>query len=121
MNPMRVEPSSAAGSEAKAPERQAGLRKSGADTVNLGPPFHEMIMINRKTWFVSYRLQPRIRAGHARTSKTFESESEAKAFAHELPPAVRDVTAGTINPHVPKKFYGSAQIFKWLAHDRSKD
>jgi hypothetical protein len=69
------------------------------------PIFHEMIMLNRKTWFVSYRLEPRpIRAGHARTSKTFASESEAKAFARELPPAVRDVTAGTLNPHVPKKF-----------------
>jgi hypothetical protein len=79
-------------------------------------------MRNRKTWFVSYRLEPRpIRAGHARTSKTFESESEAKAFARELPPAVRDVTAGTLNPHVPKKLYGSAQIFKWLADDRSED
>jgi hypothetical protein len=77
-------------------------------------------MSNRKTWFVSYRLQPRpVRAGHARTSKTFESESEAKAFARELPSAVSDVTAGTINPHVPKKFYGSADIFKWLADDPS--
>jgi hypothetical protein len=77
-------------------------------------------MSNRKTWFVSYRLQPRpVRAGHARTSKTFGSESEAKAFARELPSAVSDVTAGTINPHVPKKFYGSADIFKWLADDPS--
>jgi hypothetical protein len=83
---------------------------------------HEPIMSDRKTWFVSYRLSPRpVRAGHARASKTFESEAEAKAFARELPPAVRDVSAGTINPHVPKKFYGSARIHNWLADDRSDD
>ena len=77
-------------------------------------------MNSRKTWFVSYRLDPRpVRAGHARTSETFASEAEAKSFARELPSAVSDITAGTINPHVPKKFYGSADIFKWLADDPS--
>jgi hypothetical protein len=93
---------------------------TGADPLHRRAYFNELIMSNRKTWFVSYRLQPRpVRAGHARTSKTFGSESEAKAFARELPSAISDVTAGTINPHVPKKFYGSADIFKWLADDPS--
>jgi hypothetical protein len=75
-------------------------------------------MSNLNTWFVSYRLQPRpVRAGHARTSKTFESEAEAKAFARGLPLAVCDITAGTINPHLPKKFYGSASILDWITDD----
>lgn len=72
-------------------------------------------MGNRKTWFVSYRAEGRLpRDGHARTSKTFASEADAKAFVRKLP-RESDITAGTINPHFPKKFYGSARIAGWLS------
>jgi hypothetical protein len=69
-----------------------------------------------KTWFVSYRRASRaVRSGHARTTDNFESEAEAKSFARTLPAQGSDPNAGTINPLMPKQFFGSAKIKDWLA------
>jgi hypothetical protein len=69
-----------------------------------------------KIWFVSYRRGSRpVRSGHARTTDNFESEAEAKSFARTLPAQGSDPNAGTINPHMPKRFFGSAKIKDWLA------
>ena len=71
-----------------------------------------------KAWFVSYRHKSRpARSGHARMTETFETEAEARAFARTLLEGI-DINAGTINPHLPKKFFGSAKIKEWLEeHD----
>jgi hypothetical protein len=67
------------------------------------------------TWFVTYR-----RIDHApgdrrdRSSKQFANEQDAKAFAKERLKENPDVTAGTLNPHAPKRFIGSAGIENWL-------
>jgi hypothetical protein len=74
-----------------------------------------------KTWFVSYRRISRIaRSGHARMTKTFGSEAEAKSFARTLPAEGCDINAGTINPHKPKQFFGSANINDWLAEEPTR-
>jgi hypothetical protein len=66
-----------------------------------------------KTWFVSYRRKSRHpRSGHARMTETFETEGEARAFARN---------SGTINPHLPEKFFGSAKINDWLAEEWDAD
>jgi hypothetical protein len=71
-----------------------------------------------KTWFVSYRRRERpARSGHARKTETFESEAEAKSFARTLSAKDSDITTGSINPHMPKKLYGSGQIDGWLAEE----
>lgn len=67
------------------------------------------------SWFVTY--QPRGRhpgAGYTRMSEQFASEQDAKAFARARLADGPDITAGTINPHQPKRFIGSAQIVDWL-------
>jgi hypothetical protein len=69
-----------------------------------------------KTWFVSYRRSRSPGSGHARVTETFESEAEAKDFARRLSPQ-GNINAGTINPHRPKKFFGSANINEWLAKE----
>jgi hypothetical protein len=38
----------------------------------------------------------------------------AKSFARALPVQGSDINAGTINPHMTKKFFGSAKINEWL-------
>jgi hypothetical protein len=74
-----------------------------------------------KTWFVSYRRKSRpARSGHARKTETFESEAEAKSFARTLSAKDSEINAGTINPHIPKKFFGSAQINDWLAEEPTR-
>jgi hypothetical protein len=68
------------------------------------------------TWFVSYRpLGPR---ESGRLSETFPNELEAKAFAKARLADARNITAGTINPHLPKRVIGSAQIIAWLNEAR---
>jgi hypothetical protein len=71
-----------------------------------------------KTWFVSFRPNDADRLpqanGQRRMSETFATEAEAKAFAAERLADSADITAGTLNPVVPKRTLGSAGIKAWL-------
>jgi hypothetical protein len=53
--------------------------------------------------------------GQRRMSEKFANEDDAKVFARARLAERPGVTAGTINPHSPKCFIGSAQIVDWLA------
>jgi hypothetical protein len=71
---------------------------------------------NRSIWFVSYvpnseRSSDRV---FRRVTKRFLSESDAKTFAIARLADATKLTAGTINPHVPKRVVGSAEILDWL-------
>jgi hypothetical protein len=69
------------------------------------------------SWYVSFEM-PRPLSGekrpYLRTTRTFESEIEAKNFAKERLQESPDVNAGTLNPVLPKRVITSAQIYKWL-------
>jgi hypothetical protein len=65
-------------------------------------------------WFVTYKPRQRPCRGYKRRSETFVSEREAKLFAQAQWRDGADITAGTINPHLPKRFIGSAAIADWL-------
>jgi hypothetical protein len=66
-------------------------------------------------WYVSYTVQsdhgPR---RNARQTKTFDTEEHAKLFAREIAAGNLRLTAGTINPHSPKKIVSAAEIATWL-------
>jgi hypothetical protein len=67
------------------------------------------------TWFVTYQPVGRIpKNGYSRTSKQFANEQDAKAFAKDRLAEGLELTAGTLNPHSPKRFIGSARILDWL-------
>jgi len=66
------------------------------------------------TWYVSFRKPGDASGAYVRNSATFESEIKAKEFAGERLVEGCDVSAGTINPHRPKKTIGPVQILKWL-------
>ncbi len=53
-----------------------------------------------KKWYVSF-----VPAGRKakRTAKTFETEDQAKAFALNILATGLAVSAGTLNPHLPKR------------------
>jgi hypothetical protein len=51
---------------------------------------------------------------HARATKTFCSELEAKKFARAKLVDTLNVSAGTLNPHLPKRTIAAAQILEWL-------
>jgi hypothetical protein len=66
-------------------------------------------------WYVSYTVKsdqsPR---RYARRTKTFETEESAKLFVREITVDRRGFTAGTINPHLPKRIVSPDEIATWL-------
>ena len=68
---------------------------------------------SKGTWYVSFEL-PREKRKHARSTETFRSELEAKNFARAKLAETQNVTAGTLNPHLPKRTIAAAQILEWL-------
>jgi hypothetical protein len=68
---------------------------------------------SQDTWYVSFEL-PRGNRKHARATETFRSEVEAKKFATAKLAETQHVTAGTLNPHQPKRTIAAAQILEWL-------
>jgi hypothetical protein len=58
-------------------------------------------------------LRPGKRA-FSRATETFRSELEAKDFARQKLSETQNVTAGTLNPYLPKRVISAAQIELWL-------
>jgi hypothetical protein len=55
-------------------------------------------------WYVSYTVQSdRGPRRYARVTKTFDTEEHAKLFVREIAADNQRITAGTINPHSPKR------------------
>ena len=65
------------------------------------------------TWYVSFEL-PQGKRALARATKTFPNEREAKKFAIAKLIDTPNVTAGTLNPHLPKRTIATRQILEWL-------
>jgi hypothetical protein len=67
------------------------------------------------TWYVSFEL-PRVeRNGKLpRVTKTFLNEREAKKFAKAKLVDTQNVSAGTLNPHLPKRTIAPTLIPEWL-------
>ena len=56
-----------------------------------------------------------------RLTNTFETEAEAKEFARTKFDGGLIVTAGTINPHLPRRAIPSEEIPAWLESDSRPD
>jgi hypothetical protein len=75
------------------------------------------------TWYVSFepiKLRPGRRA-FSRATETFRSELEAKDFARQKLAETQNVSAGTLNPYLPKRVISSAQIAQWLQEPSNTD
>jgi hypothetical protein len=68
---------------------------------------------SQATWYVSFEL-PQGKRSSARTTETFPNEREAKKFARAKLLDTPNVTAGTLNPHLPKRTIAATQIVQWL-------
>jgi hypothetical protein len=70
------------------------------------------------TWYVSIYVPTEEKNGHySRRSQTFARESDAKRFAAAKIAAGAEVSAGTLNPVVPKRIVGPSQIEAWLSEE----
>ena len=68
---------------------------------------------SRGTWYVSFELRRQKRT-HTRATETFPNELEAKKFARAKLVDTPNVSAGTLNPHLPKRTIAAAQMLEWL-------
>jgi hypothetical protein len=66
------------------------------------------------TWYVSFELPPRGKRKRARATETFQSELKAKKFARAKLAKTLNVSAGTLNPHLPKRTIAPMQMLEWL-------
>jgi hypothetical protein len=57
----------------------------------------------------------------ARATETFPNEREAKKFARAKLVETPNVTAGTLNPHLPKRTIAATQIVQWLEQTDGPD
>jgi hypothetical protein len=70
----------------------------------------------QNTWYVSVDIPHQEKTGHySRRAQAFASETDAKKFAVAKLAAGLEVSAGTINPFVPKRVVGPLQIKQWLS------
>ena len=72
------------------------------------------------TWYVSFELPPGKRA-RARSTETFPDEREAKKFAKPKLVDTPNVTAGTLNPHLPKRTIAATLMLEWLEEPDAAD
>ena len=68
-------------------------------------------------WYVTFEV-PRsgtlVQRRNPRLTKTFETEAEARDFARTKFDGGLIVTAGTINPHLPRRAIPSEEIPAWV-------
>ena len=71
----------------------------------------------KHTWYVTFEV-PRsgtlVQRRNPNLTKTFETEAEAKDFARTKFHSGLIVTAGTVNPHLPRRAIPSKEIPAWL-------
>jgi hypothetical protein len=71
----------------------------------------------KHTWYVTFEV-PRSNAlakrRHPQLSRTFETEAEARDFARAKFQNGLIVTAGTVNPHLPRRAIPSEEIPAWI-------
>ena len=72
------------------------------------------------TWYVAFEQQMRKR-GRTRATETFPNERDAKKFARAKLVETQKVSAGTLNPHLPKRTIASAQMLEWLEEPDEDD
>jgi hypothetical protein len=70
---------------------------------------------SKGTWYVSFWSNERVgKRARPRVTEVFRNEQDAKAFARAKLAEALNVTAGTLNPHQPKRIIASAQTLDWL-------
>ena len=74
-------------------------------------------------WYVTFEVPRRgtlVQRRSPRSTRTFETEAEAKAFARVKFDDGLIVTAGTINPYSPRTAIASEGIPRWLENGQEQ-
>jgi hypothetical protein len=71
---------------------------------------------SKHTWYVSFKPETPLpgKRHHSRVTETFSNEADAKTFAKAKLVDTQNVSAGTLNPCLPKRTIAAAQVLEWL-------
>jgi hypothetical protein len=69
---------------------------------------------SKDTWYVSFDPKKRSADTKPRMTETFRNELAAKEFAKARLTDSSNITAGTLNPLMPKPTISSKQVLDWL-------
>src|ERR1700733_564719 len=69
-------------------------------------------------WYVAYGPDKTVKTdarvmGSVRSTRTFKTEVDAKLFAMQILAKGWSASAGTLNPHQPKKIVGPSEMERW--------
>jgi hypothetical protein len=68
-------------------------------------------------WYVTFEVPKSntlVQRRNPRLTNTFDTEAEARDFARTKFEGGLTVTAGTLNPHLPRRAIPSGEILAWL-------
>jgi hypothetical protein len=79
-------------------------------------------MSDPDTWYVAFGPDKTVRTDEnarsmVRSTRKFKSEVDAKLFAMQILAKGWTASAGTLNPHQPKRTIGASQIESWAGID----
>jgi len=71
-------------------------------------------------WYVAFGPDKALKTDRGamsavRSTRTFKSEVDAKLFAMQILSKGWSASAGTLNPHQPRRIIGSSEIERWAA------
>ena len=80
-------------------------------------------MANRPqgSWYVSFQPPSGRKRSFARATETFANEREAKQFARAKLLDTIIISAGTLNPHLPKRVIAPVQVPEWVEEPDESD
>lgn len=75
-------------------------------------------MTQSDIWYVTFGADKAVKTddsatGSVRSTRTFKSEVDAKLFAMQILSKGWTASAGTLNPHQPKRIVGPSEIERW--------
>ncbi|HEY3892011.1 MAG TPA: hypothetical protein VGM00_08640 [Bradyrhizobium sp.] len=73
-------------------------------------------MTQPDTWYVAFGPDKAVKSdaiGMVRSTRTFKSEVDAKLFAMQILAKGWTASAGTLNPHQPKRVVGATEVERW--------
>jgi hypothetical protein len=75
-------------------------------------------MTHPDIWYVAFGPDKAIKTdinvtGSVRSTRTFKTEVDAKLFALQILAKGWSASAGTLNPHQPKKIVGPSEVELW--------
>ena len=76
------------------------------------------VMTQPDTWYVAFGPDKEVKkdinvTGSVRSTRTFKTEVDAKLFATQILAKGWSASAGTLNPHQPKKIVGPSEVERW--------